>query len=250
MQTVAVRTSTSVRTEAGSPVDSAKAPIVSIPQYLEKHYWWAYIHPNAIRFFDHQPIINFILWGNYAKLRNAALAEMGDELPGQTLQVACAYGDLTPHLCERVSAGGGRLDVIDIVPAQLRNVRRKLKSDSPVRLLNMDSADLNLPDASYDRAIVYLLFHEQPVEHRERTLAEIFRVVKPGGKVVIVDYAKPDWWHPWRYWFKPVLAVLEPFALDLWNNALQTWMPAPWSKKQWPRQSYFGGLYQKIVVTR
>nr|WP_244670421.1 rhodoquinone biosynthesis methyltransferase RquA [Rhodoplanes elegans] len=250
MQSAAVRSSTSVRIEAGSPVDSAKAPVVSIPSYLEKHYWWAYIHPNAIRFFDHQPIINFILWGNYAKLRNAALAEMGDELPGQTLQVACAYGDLTPHLADRVAAGGGRLDVIDIVPAQLRNVRRKLKADAPVRLLNMDSADLNFPDASYDRAIVYLLFHEQPVEHREKTLAEIFRVVKPGGKVVIVDYAKPDWWHPWRYWFKPVLGYLEPFALDLWKHKLTTWMPAPWSKTEWPRQSYFGGLYQKIVITR
>ncbi len=246
----AVRPSVLARTKAGLPVDSAKAPVIPIPSYLSEHYWWAYIHPRAIRFFDRPRIIDFILWGNYTRLRTAALAEMGDSLPGNSLQVACAYGDLTPQLCRRVAAGGGRLDVIDIVPIQLRNVRRKLPSDAPVRLLNMDSADLDLPDAAYDRAIVYLLFHEQPEDHRRRTLAEIFRVVKPGGKVVIVDYAKPRWWNPWRYWFRPVLATLEPFALDLWANALTTWMPAPWSDQQWPRESYFGGLYQKIVVTR
>lgn len=250
MPTAAVRTPAPARTEAGSPVDSAKAPTLSIPRYLQRHYWWAYIHPNAIRFFDHDPIINFILWGNYAKLRNAALDELGETLPGQTLQVACAYGDLTPHLSERVAAGGGRLDVIDIVPAQLRNTRRKLKADAPVRLLNMDASDLNLADESYDRAIVYLLFHEQPDEYRERTLAEIFRVVKPGGTVVIIDFAQPAWWHPWRYWFKPLLAVLEPFALDLWKKPLTSWMPAPWSERQWPRREYFGGYFQKLVITR
>jgi ubiquinone/menaquinone biosynthesis C-methylase UbiE len=240
-----------VAAEVGAPEDFANpAHDKAIPHYLKKYYWWAYIHPNAIKFFDRQWIINFILWGNYAKLRDAALAEMGEDLPGQTLQVACAYGNLTPILAKRVADSRGRLDVIDVVPAQLKNVRKKLAPDAPVRLLTMDSANLSMSDATYDRAIVYLLFHEQPREHRERTLNEILRVVKPGGKVVIMDYAMPHWWNPWRYWFRPFLRLLEPFALDLWHNAITTWMPAPWSKRRWPRESYFGGLYQKVVVTR
>ena len=39
----------------------------------------------------------------------------------------------------------------------------------------------------YDRALVFFLLHEQPREWRERTLSEVLRVVKPGGKVIIVD---------------------------------------------------------------
>jgi ubiquinone/menaquinone biosynthesis C-methylase UbiE len=248
MRNAATRALVSAPTETAHPDSSGSA--VAIPPYLSKHYWWAYIHPRAIRFFDRQWIVNLILWGNYAKLRDAALAEMGEDMPGRTLQVACAYGDLTPKLCTRVSASGGRLDVVDVVPAQLDNVRRKLPDNAPVKLLTMDAADLQLPDASYDRAIVYLLFHEQPVSTRTGTLREIFRVVKHGGKIVIIDYAQPHWWNPWRYWFRPVLSLLEPFALDLWRDALTKWMPAPWSKWQWPRESFFGGLYQKIVVTR
>ena len=48
----------------------------------------------------------------------------------------------------------------------------------------MDSTDLNLPGASYDRILLFFLLHEQPRHCRERTLSEAFRLVKPGGKIV------------------------------------------------------------------
>jgi ubiquinone/menaquinone biosynthesis C-methylase UbiE len=250
MHTAAVRAPVPARAETAPAIEPSVVPAVAIPPYLSRHYWWAYIDPRAIRFFDRQWIINLILWGNYAKLRDAALAVLGDALSGKTLQVACAYGDLTPHLSHRVSAGEGRLDVVDVVPAQLGNVRRKLPPKAPVRLLVMDSSNLKMPDASYDRAIVYLLFHEQPQDYRARTLAEIFRVVKPGGKIVIVDYARPRWWNPIRYLLGPILYLLEPFALDLWRAPLSAWMPAPWSEGRCRRDTFFGGVYQRLVLTR
>src|SRR5262245_17585085 len=80
---------------------------VSVPSYLNAHYWWAYIHPKAVRLFERQWLVNLILWGNYTRLRDAVLAEMGTALAGRTLQVACVYGDLTSRLTERVSRGGG-----------------------------------------------------------------------------------------------------------------------------------------------
>ena len=121
------------------------------------------------------------------------------------------HGDLTGELTQRVAAGGGRLDIVDVLPMQLENLRSKLPSGAPARLLSMDSADLRLPDASYDRALLFFLLHEQPAAHRERTLSEVFRVVRPGGEIVIVDYALPRWWHPLRYVWRPLLAALEPF---------------------------------------
>jgi SAM-dependent methyltransferase len=53
--------------------------------------------------------------------------------------------------------------------------------------------------ASYDRALIFFLLHEQPSQYRERTLSELFRVVKPGGKIIVVDYDLPRWWQPIRY---------------------------------------------------
>lgn len=218
------------------------------PHYLTAHYWWAYIHPTSVAVFERQWLVNLILWGNYRRLRNAALAELGAHLPGRSLQVACVYGDLTCRLSDRVAAGNGRLDVVDVLPIQLENLAQKLPAGAPVRRLRRDSTQLGGPDAHYDRALVFFLLHEQPACERERTLSEVVRVVKPGGTIVIVDYARPRWWHPLRYLWGPLLAFLEPFALDLWRREIADWLPG--GAHLLRKESFFGGLYQKIVITR
>ena len=220
----------------------------AIPRYLEEVYWWAYVHPNAVRVFERQWLVNAILWGNYPRLRDCALEALGERLTGTTLQIACAYGDITNQLCERISAASGRLDIVDVAPVQLENLRNKLPADAPARRLLMDSAALDIPAASYDRAILFFLLHEQPEAWRRNTLAEAMRVVRPGGRVVIVDYARPRWWNPMRYLFAPVLRKLEPFALDLWKREIAAWLPEPWASRKIERRTFFGGLYQQITL--
>ena len=234
---------------AGAPSKAHAPRLVRAPSYLVTNYWWAYVHPKAVQFFERQWLVNLILWGNYPRLARAAVAELGESPDGKTLQVACAYGNMTNALCERVEAAGGSLDVIDVLPIQLKNLHDKLPAESCARLLVMDSASMNLPDASYDRALVFFLLHEQPEDYRRRTLHEVFRVVKPGGKIVIVDYALPRWWNPLRYLWRPLLALLEPFALDLWRSEVSRWMPEGAAAGA-AKTSYFGGLYQKIVIRR
>ncbi|CAH2600872.1 Methyltransferase domain-containing protein [Rhodovastum atsumiense] len=240
---------------AGLSAGSANASVADaggaehhIPDYLNEIYWWTYIHPRAIRFFERPWLVNLILWGKYVTMRDAAVAELGETLPGRTLQIACVYGDLTPRLAARVPEGS-QLDVLDVVPGQLRNLRRKLPENAPVKLLEMDSSAMHLPDATYDRALLFFLLHEMPVPVREATLREALRVVRPGGKLVIVDFAKPSKWHPLKYLWHPVLTRLEPFAPDLWTHPVDTWLPASHRDKVTARASYFGGFYQKLVIT-
>src|SRR5215831_13329339 len=114
-------------TDAYIPVQSrvGALPLTSaVPAYLHTYYWWAYVHPQAVRVFERQWLANAILWGNYARLRDAALAEFDGDLAGRTLQVACAYGDLTTRLCAALPATGATLDVIDVLPIQIENLRK------------------------------------------------------------------------------------------------------------------------------
>ena len=221
---------------------------LAIPRYLQETYWWAYIHPNSVSFFERQWLVNLILWGNFARLRDAALAELGGEVPGRTLQVACVYGNFTEHLAARV-APGGSLDIVDVLPIQLRNLRQKLAPSAPVSLHQYDSTALGFEDASYDQAILFFLLHEQPAAARRQTLREALRVIKPGGKLVLVDYHLPRRLHPLRYMFRPVLRALEPFALDLWEHEIAEWLPESVAPAQIRKETYYGGLYQKLVIS-
>lgn len=223
-----------------------------VPTYLQDTYWWAYLHPRAVHVFERQWLVNLILWGNFARLRDAALQAMdpqGRGIRGRVLQVACVYGNLTHHLLRRLRPGA-HLDVVDVAPIQLENLQAKLKDAQQASLHLQDAADLHFTNASHHAVLLFFLLHEMPVEVRRKTLLEAWRVLKPGGKLVVVDYHRPRLWNPLRYVMVPVLRLLEPFAMDLWQRPITDWLPALDRTTMVHKQTYFWGLYQRVVVTK
>ena len=229
--------------------DLVSARALPIPRYLQQVYWWAYVHPKAVHLFEREWLVNAILFGNYGRLRDAALAELGETVCGKTLQVACVYGNLTPHLRQRI-APDARLDVVDVLPIQLKNLAKKMPPDERVALLQGDSSSLACRDASYDQVLLFFLLHEQPAHVRRGTLAEAMRVVRPGGKIVIVDYHRPARLHPLRLLMTGVFRKLEPYAMDLWDNEIEAFLPRRMKPASIAKETYYGGLYQKLVLIR
>ena len=230
---------------------SADAPClageaVAVPGYLREAYWWAYVHPSSVRLFERQWLVNLILWGNFARLRDAALAALGEPLEGSTLQIACVYGDLTQRLAQRV-APGGKLDVVDVLAVQLDNLARKLPPHAAVGLIHGDSTRLDIASGSYDRALLFFLLHEQPEQARRATLAEALRVVRPGGRLAIIDYHRPRRSNPLYWPMAAILRTLEPFALDLWRREISEWLPRRVARLD--QATMFGGLYQIVRIT-
>ncbi len=232
--------------EAGRVAPAAVPP--PIPDYLQDTYWWAYLHPKSLWLFEHEWIVNLILWGNMKKLTNAVLDEM--ELPSHSsvLQVACVYGDFSNRLASHLGQSQSSLSIVDVASIQVRNVEDKLKAHDNVTVHHQDSTRLLFADNSQDETVVFFLLHEQPEDARRKTVAEAIRVTRPGGRVVFVDYHGPARFNPMRYVMKPILAMLEPFALDLWREELPAYMPAEIKSAQISSSFYFGGLYQKVVV--
>jgi ubiquinone/menaquinone biosynthesis C-methylase UbiE len=169
------------------------------------------------------------------------------------------YGDLTSRIAVRL-AQGAKLHVVDVLRVQLENLARKLPAsllrrrgtdgrDAPaVELFQGDSAALECPTGSYDRALLFFLLHEQPAAVRRETLAEALRVVRPGGRIVVVDYHRPKRLHPLYWPMAAVFGMLEPFALDLWRAEIASWLP-PGSRAAVRKRTYFGGLYQLVSIT-
>lgn len=86
-----------------------------------------------------------------------------------------------------------------------------------------------------------------PKDVRKATVLEALRVLKPGGKCVFVDYHRPSRLNPFKIVMAPILAILEPFALDMWKAEISEMLPAGC---KFEKDTYFGGLYQRVVVTK
>jgi len=221
----------------------------AIPEYLQDTYWWAYLHPKALHFFEREWVVNLILWGNMRRLTEAVLAETTLPPNSRVLQVACVYGEFSGLLAKHLAANGSRLELVDVAPIQLQNARKKLDADRNVGFHHQDSTCMTFPAAKFDQTVVFFLLHEQPEEVRRKTVAEAIRVTRPGGKVIFVDYHRPRRSNPFRYVMKPILTWLEPFAMDLWRQELPAFMPDDIRPEQVQSEFFFGGLYQKIVLT-
>lgn len=229
------------------PSRSTQAPAAGstsgIPDYLEKTYRWAYLNPNNVRILDHESVVKTILWRQHRRLEQAAFSEIE---PGQhVLQSACVYGNFSKALAEHIGPDG-KLEVVDVAPVQVWNCRRKLAGlkQATVRLGNV----LHLRDENVDIVCCYFLLHELPADYKRGVTATLLDAVRPGGKVVFVDYHKPHWAHPLKIVTSLVFDTLEPFAKELWRTQIAD-LGENDDRFTWRKETYFGGLYQKVVAT-
>ncbi|MCX4029802.1 methyltransferase domain-containing protein [Endozoicomonas sp. SM1973] len=219
---------------------------VDIPEYLDRKYWWAYLHPAGVRFFDQAWVVRSILFGNYNHLKSKVVSAI-DSRNSDVLQIAAVYGDISQEIARKIQPNGS-LHIIDVAPIQLANLQTKMAYYENFYLYHRDSTDLGFPSNSFDTVLLFFLLHEQPDLVKSATLAEACRVLKPGGKLIIIDYHKPVNWHPCKWVLMPVLRLLEPYALSLWKQPLIRFLP-----KQQPLAHvnicyHFGRLYQEVVV--
>ncbi|NOY62052.1 MAG: class I SAM-dependent methyltransferase [Gammaproteobacteria bacterium] len=192
------------------------------PEYLARHYWWAYLWRWGVWFFDHQPIINAILFGQYQTLSHRALHDCINKRPaGRLLQLTCVYGSLTPSLLKEID---DELYLMDVAEIQLSSTRKKLVEAEKARLLcaRMNAEYLAYGDNLFATILIFFLLHELPPEARERTLHEVVRVLRPGGRLVITEYGPCPKRHLlWQLWpARVLLEWLEPFLNSFWQQDL------------------------------
>ncbi|MDH5778179.1 MAG: class I SAM-dependent methyltransferase [Gammaproteobacteria bacterium] len=188
-----------------------------VPVYLARHYWWAYLWRPAVWFFDHQFIINLILFGQYRKLMTAAMAHIDKTPKGEMLQLTCVYGSLTPSIVNKIRPNV--LHIADVSPAQLENVRAKIKNKNNILMTRLNAESLAYRDNSFSTIIVFFLLHELPQEARTRALAECMRVLDHDGVLICAGYnALPAKHFLYRFPVtRFILTKLEPFLASLWK---------------------------------
>ena len=124
--------------------------------------------------------------------RKKALKEIVDGTQQQILDVACGTGDSTIAIAKAMEPGG-RVTGIDISAGMMEPLMRKAAHEGVhdrIKLLQADALQMPFEADSFHR--VTCAFGIRNFEDRKKGLVEFLRVLKPGGKAVILELGIPD----------------------------------------------------------
>lgn len=139
-------------------------------------------------------------------LRHAQLS------PGeQILDVGCGTGILTQLAAERIGPSGKVVGIDPSLPmialARKKAVRAKSQAEFKLGIVER----LPFENRHFDGVLASLMLHHLPVELKQEGLGEIHRVLKPGGRLLAVDFDRlshPLWWlGVWPQLFMPALVA-------------------------------------------
>ena len=123
--------------------------------------------------------------------RRHALREVVDGTPQRILDVACGTGDSTIAIA-KAAAPGSEVTGVDISEGMMARVMEKAAREGVQERITLRQADaeaLPYEEGSFHR--VTCSFGVRNFEHKELGLSEFHRVLKPGGKAVVLELSTP-----------------------------------------------------------
>ena len=147
--------------------------------------------------------------GLHHSWRQRAVDRAGVSPGDAVLDVCCGTGDLSFELAERVSPGGHVVGC-DFSEPMLDLAREKAAArNAPVRFEWADALELPYDEGRFDAVTVG--FGVRNFADRDRGLREMARVLKPGGRLVILEFTEPS--RPpfstfYSLWFDRIVPVL------------------------------------------
>ncbi|HVY74919.1 MAG TPA: bifunctional demethylmenaquinone methyltransferase/2-methoxy-6-polyprenyl-1,4-benzoquinol methylase UbiE [Puia sp.] len=122
--------------------------------------------------------------------RKMAIRELETAHPKKILDVATGTGDLAIMMAQKLAPE--KIIGIDIARGMLdlgREKIAKLRLNPVIELQEGDSEAINFPDGSFDAVTV--AFGVRNFQDLEGGLSEMQRVIKPGGKLMVLEFSKP-----------------------------------------------------------
>jgi len=164
--------------------------------------------------------------------RKQALKFLKKQKPKYMLDIATGTADFAIESLKTLKAE--KIIGVDISEGMLSLGRVKLKEKSlsdKIELLSGDSENLQFPDNTFDAITV--AFGVRNFENLEKGLKEMFRVLKPGGGVVILEFSKPTAFPIKQlYWFYS--NTILPFLGRLISSDASAYTYLPESVKAFP----------------
>jgi ubiquinone/menaquinone biosynthesis C-methylase UbiE len=123
---------------------------------------------------------------------------------------------------------GCRVFGIDSSASMLDEAKKKLYDNA--ELLLGSASEMHFPDKSFDLVICVLALHEMPLITRSHVMDEIVRVLKPDGRILLIDYHFGSISFPKGWMYKAVTCYFEIAAgrehfKNYWNFVANNGIP-------------------------
>jgi ubiquinone/menaquinone biosynthesis C-methylase UbiE len=142
-------------------------------------------------------LTSMLFFGAYAAIARQAIPPVVDHLHrlqrgAQILEVGGGTGSFLKQLIEtlawhRLPASS---TLVDLSPSQLNLAKDRFYRDRRVTLVEGNAETLNAAANTFDIALAQHLVHELPPDARYRVAAELYRVTRPGGELIVIDAAQ------------------------------------------------------------
>lgn len=137
-------------------------------------------------------LMNDLMSGGIHRLWKRFTIELSGVRPGnKVLDIAGGTGDLTRRFSKLVGTNG-EVVLADINDSMLKVGRDRLLDlgvAGNVRFVQADAEALPFPDNHFD--CITIAFGLRNVTHKDRALASMLRVLKPGGRLLVLEFSKP-----------------------------------------------------------
>ncbi len=190
---------------------------------------------------------HFLSFGIDKQWRRKAVKLIKPFKPSDILDVATGTGDFA---IESLKTGAGKITGIDISEEMLAIGRAKIKSiglDHKIELKTGDSENLEFDEAAFDATTV--AFGVRNFENPGKGLSEIFRVLKPGGILCVLEFSRPRVF-PVKQLYNLYSNHILPFLGRLISKDHSAYRYLPESVSQFPEGKEFIALLEKAGFTR
>jgi demethylmenaquinone methyltransferase / 2-methoxy-6-polyprenyl-1,4-benzoquinol methylase len=156
--------------------------------------------------------------------RKKAVKLLREDKPKLILDIATGTGDFA---IEALALNPDKIIGVDISEGMLNEGKKKMKKKKLDHIIDLqlgDSEKLLFEDNKFDAVIVS--FGVRNFENLEKGLADMFRVLKPGGKTVIVEFSKPKKFpmkQGYNFYFKYILPQIGKLISK--DNSAYTYLP-------------------------
>jgi ubiquinone/menaquinone biosynthesis C-methylase UbiE len=165
-------------------------------------------------------VVTGLLGRRGRRLRTMIADELQLRRGDRVLDVGCGPGRLAMVFAERV-APDGSVDGIDASPQMInRAITQARKRGVSANFRLAYAQQLPFPDATFDALSCTLALHHVAEDDHLTAVKEMYRVLKPGGRILIAEFHKSRWHpHPGPKWLRHSTEDMLDKALDLVNAA-------------------------------